>query len=241
MRHSLPEMENKPRKASLLKLLERTYGDRWPWPPGELHDPFENLVLTVLSQNTNDRNSMRAYRALSKRFRITPSALVSASVDDIKDAIRPGGLYNVKARRIKEIARIVLEEFDGDLTKVLGLPQEEARKKLRELPGVGDKTADVLLAFCGRGDVIPIDTHLNRVSKRLGLVPLKAGYAEVQEALNRVIPVGKRLRGHVLLIMLGREYCKARGPRCHECPLVVLCAHGQRRKYADAPRKLDFE
>lgn len=219
-------MEDDPKTSSLFELLEEAYGDRRPWPPDEFRDPFENLVLTVLSQNTNDKNSMRAYRALSKRFRITPKALVRADVNDIRDAIRPGGLYNLKARRIKELAGIVLERFDGDLGKVIRLPQKEAREKLLELPGVGNKTADVLLAFCGKGDVVPIDTHLNRVTKRLGLVPLKAGYAEVQEALNKVIPVGKRLRAHVLLIMLGRKYCKARGPRCHDCPVVNVCAYG---------------
>lgn len=217
-------------RKSLFKLLEKEYGSKWPWPKGgEFYDPFKNLVITILSQNTSDVNSIKAYKSLAKRFKITPMTLAHANVRKIKNAIKVGGLYNIKARRIKTLAKISLDEFDGNMGRLLDLPKKEARKRLLEMPGIGNKTADVFLAVCGKENVIPIDTHLNLIAKRLGIVEPNAKYDEIQKAFNRLIPPKRRMRGHVMLIMLGKDYCKARNPRCLECPLKGICAYAKSR------------
>lgn len=218
--------------ARLFDALEKKYGPMWPWPEEDefSRDPFKNLVMTVLSQNTSDENCARAYKGLSERFEVTPETLASAREEDIRDAIRPGGLYNIKAKRLKELARITMEKFDGDLTPLISLPKEEARQRLIELPGIGDKTADVLLTYCAKRDVIPIDTHMDRVAKRLGLTVPDAKYEEVQEALMKFLPPKRRRRGHGLLWLLAKYTCKAPKPRCSECPLENICEYPKKTK-----------
>lgn len=129
----------------LIDNLEAKYGSLLEtiWPEEfSFKDPFKNLIITVLSQNTNNANCIRAYKGLSARFEITPKALAYADIDDLKEAIRSGGLYNVKAKRIKDLSQKVLEKFNGDIASVLALPKDEAKRKLMELPGIGEKTSD---------------------------------------------------------------------------------------------------
>ena len=141
------------------------------YPKDVFSDPFKNLIITVLSQNTSEINCVRAYEGLAARFDVKPEVLANADLNMIKEAIRRGALYNLKAKRIKEISRVVLEKFNGDLNSVLTLPKEEAKKRLMELPGVGEKTADVLLSSrYGYREVYVVDTHIGRIAKRLGLV-----------------------------------------------------------------------
>jgi endonuclease-3 len=186
-------------------------------------DPFKALIRTVLSQNTADVNSMRAFKSLSEKFPITPEALAEADVNEIEKAIRVAGLYKNKSRVIKNLSSIILEKFGGSLDFIYSLSLEEARKTLLGLPGVGPKTADVVLIFCAGKPTLPIDTHVNRVSKRLGLVPPKADYEEVRRALQALYPAEEYLSVHLLLISLGRKYCKARKPLCNVCPVNALC------------------
>lgn len=214
------------RRYPIFAALETEYADKWPWPAtDEFDEPFRRLVLTVLSQNTNDENCMNAYRNLSQNFDITPLALVQADEAALSRAIKTGGLHRVKAERLKLLAATILETFRGELREVLRRPTDEARAALKALPGVGDKTADVLLAFSATRDVIPIDTHITRITRRLGLASQHASYDAMQRALENVIPVKHRARAHVYLIMFGREYCKARSPRCEVCPLRTFCAY----------------
>ena len=132
-----------------IPILEEKYGRYW-WPveyPEETSkDPFKNLIITVLSQNTSEINCVRAYKGLAAKFEVKPEVLARAKTEDIKEAIRSGGLYNVKSKRIKEISKAVLEKFGGDVSSALVLPKVEASIKLKELTGIGKKTADVLLA-----------------------------------------------------------------------------------------------
>ncbi|MCJ7793906.1 hypothetical protein MUP42_03125, partial [Candidatus Bathyarchaeota archaeon] len=134
-------------------------------------DPFETLVVTIISQNTADANTARAFENLSKQFEITPEVLANAEISRIEACLRVGGLYKSKAKTIQTASKIILEKFHGSLAPVLSLPLDEARKMLTELPGVGPKTADVVLLFSANQPTIPVDTHVNRVAKRLGLAP----------------------------------------------------------------------
>jgi endonuclease-3 len=186
-------------------------------------DPFKTLIVTIISQNTNDRNTARAFENLSNTFRITPEILAKAKVEDIERSLKVAGLYRNKSRVIKQVSEEVVQKYEGDLNRILALSLEEARRQLLQFRGVGPKTADVLLLFAAKKSTIPVDTHVNRVSKRLGLAPKDGDYEDVRHALQSLFDPKDYLAVHLLLIMTGREYCKARKPLCNECPLKDLC------------------
>jgi endonuclease-3 len=216
--------------SRLIDILEKRYGPYW-WSedfyPDDVHsDPFKHLIITILSQNTTDINSIRAYKNLSARLAIEPGVLATADIRVIKKAIKQGGLYNVKARRLKVVAREVLDKFDGDVGKVLKLPRRTAKQRLTELSGVGDKTADVVLtAVHTYREIIPIDTHMNRLATRIGLVKQKAKYGEIQDALLRFIPGKKRERASGLLWLMAKHTCRSQNPKCYECVLMMICRY----------------
>lgn len=211
----------KTRATEILKILKTIFSpQRWT---NSNKDPFQTLILTVLSQATADKNTSGAFKNLSKKFSITPKALAQANVEEIEEAIRVGGLYRNKSRVIKAVSQDILEKYKGCLDFIYFLPLEEARKILLRLPGVGPKTADCVLLFCAEKPKIPVDTHINRVSKRLGLASPKDGYEEVQRNLEALYSPEDSLSVHLLLIALGRSYCKARKPLCKPCPVNALC------------------
>jgi len=211
----------KNRAEEILHILQKNFSIlQWA---SSTKDPFQTLIITVLSQATADKNTARAFENLSRRFSITPEALIKASVEEIENAIRVGGLYRNKSRVIKAISHVILEQFDGSLDFIYSLPFEEARKILLTIPGVGPKTADVVLLFCAGKPTVPVDTHVNRVSKRLELAPPKADYEGARRALENLYSPEDYLSVHLLLISLGRKYCKARKPLCKPCPVNTLC------------------
>ena len=186
-------------------------------------DPFETLIVTIISQNTADTNTERAFENLSKQFEITPQALETAETSKIEACLHVGGLYKSKAKTIKNVSKIVIEKFGGSLNPILSLPLSEARKMLLELPGIGPKTADVVLLFSADQPTIPVDTHVNRVAKRLGFAPANGDYEEVRLSLQNLFNQKDYLNVHLLLIALGRKYCKAGRPHCIECPVKIYC------------------
>jgi len=213
------------RPTQILNVLRNNFSvPDWANAP---KDPFQVLITAVLSQATADRNTERAFRNLSRKFSITPKDLASARVEEIEAAIRVAGLYRNKSKVIKELSRVVLEKFSGSLDFIHSLPLEEARKTLIGLSGVGPKTADVVLMFCAGKPTIPVDTHVNRVSKRLGLAPPEADYEGVRKALQSLYSPKDYLPVHLLLISLGRRHCKARNPLCRSCPVNMLCPSRQ--------------
>ncbi|MGA8903471.1 MAG: endonuclease III [Candidatus Bathyarchaeia archaeon] len=214
MKHSNPRTQ-----IMMLRLI----GRRFPVKVWKAGSPFETLVGTILSQNTNDRNSGAAMRKLRKRYRITPKVLSRVKVSELIPLIRSAGLYTSKAPRIKEVSRIVEEEYGGRLAPILNLPYAEAKEKLMEMPGVGPKTADILLAFVAKNPVIPVDTHIARVTKRLGIAPANADYEKTRTSLEALIPPKNRVRLHLSIIEFGRAICKAPRPRCSICPVNKWC------------------
>jgi endonuclease III len=191
---------------------------------------FEILIWTVLSQNTNDVNSGRAMERLKKQFDITPEVLSRAPINDLIEAIHSAGLYRVKAPRIKQISSIIMNQFEGDLDSVLNRSPVEARSILTEMPGVGYKTADVVLAFAKGYPTIPVDTHVARVSKRLGIARGNAKYEEIRLALERLVLPNRRVRMHLSLIRFGREICRAPTPLCPQCPVNRACPSSSIRR-----------
>lgn len=186
-------------------------------------DPFETLIVTIISQNTADTNTERAFENLSKQFEITPQTLATVETSKIEACLHIGGLYKNKAKTIKNVSKIVLEKFGGSLNPILALPLSEARKTLMELPGIGPKTADVVLLFSANQPTIPVDTHVNRVAKRLDFALTNDDYEEVRLSLQKLFEPKDFLSVHLLLIALGRKYCKAGHPHCSECPVKIYC------------------
>jgi endonuclease-3 len=207
--------------ASILKTLQDTL--TIPKLVKINNDPFKTLIITIISQNTADTNTQRAYENLSENFEITPRALANAQTGTIEKCIYVGGLYKSKAKTIQTASKIIIEKFQSSLDPILSLPIEEARKKLLEMPGVGPKTVDVVLLFSANKSTIPVDTHVNRVSKRLGLAPTNGGYKEVRLSLMSLFDPKDYLAVHLLLIAHGRKTCKARKPLCRECHINTYC------------------
>jgi endonuclease-3 len=200
--------------------LARRFG---PLGPPRRRDPIEELVLTVLSQNTSDVNRDRAFAALRERFP-TWEALAEARAEEVADAIRPGGLANTKAPRLLAILREIRDrEGSLDLNWLRNVSDEEVRAYLMSLPGVGPKTAACVLAFSLGRPALPVDTHVFRVAGRLGYLPPRATAAAAHAILEDLVPPKLRVSMHVGLIRLGREVCKAGRPLCEECPLQDLC------------------
>jgi endonuclease-3 len=185
--------------------------------------PVDELILTVLSQNTNDRNRDVAYQRLRKRF-ASWDEVRDAPRTEVEEAIRPGGLAPTKSARIQEILRAL---GDDDLCELETEPLPDARRRLTDLPGVGRKTAACVLMFAfGRPD-IPVDTHVFRVGGRLGLFRPGGSLEEAHDVLLQVVPPEDAYEFHVSLIRHGRRTCTARNPRCRECPLLSICPYGR--------------
>ena len=209
------------RAAKVLQILRQTLA--LPKMLKSKRDPFETLVVTIISQNTADRNTDRAFETLSKRFEISPEALAKAETSQIEEAIKTAGLYKSKAKAIKCAAKAINEKYHGTLQPILSLPLEDARAALMQFPGVGPKTADVVLLFSAQQPTIPVDTHVYRVAKRLGFAPEKGGYEAVRGSLQALFDPADYLAVHLLLIEHGRKTCKAQRPLCKQCLVNAYC------------------
>jgi endonuclease-3 len=210
----------------IMRRLALVYGEPHHVPSG---DPVAELILTVLSQNTADTNSGRAFIQLMRRY---PSwqAIAEAPADEVVATIQNGGLAQQKAPRIQAILRTIGErspEFDLDFLR--DLPLEEARAWLRSLPGVGPKTAACVLLFALGRPAMPVDTHVERVSKRLGLIPEKSTPEQAHALLEALVEPDDYYPFHMLLIKHGRRLCTARNPACERCPLEPDCPSSRLR------------
>jgi endonuclease III len=193
------------------------------------HAPLDELVLTMLSQNTTDRNRDVAYARLRARF---PDweAVARAPVEEVEEAIRPGGISRVKSRRIQAmIGAIEGETGSLDLEALATAPRDDAIEFLERLPGVGRKTAACVLLFAFDRPEMPVDTHVYRVASRLGLIRPRASFEEAHDTLLAFTDPEDVFELHINLIRHGRRICTARNPRCTECPLLRLCPYGRER------------
>jgi endonuclease III len=210
-----------PSRARVVRVRERlreVYGIPLMRPHG---DPIAELILTVLSQSTNDRNRDVAYLRLRERF-ASWEQVRDAPVAEVEEAIRPGGISKVKSARIQAILRAISDE-GLSLDWLADAPIEDARAYLVALPGVGRKTAACVLLFAyGRHDV-PVDTHVSRVGMRLHLLRPGAPFEELHDQMLALTPPGQELELHVNLLRHGRRTCHARSPACAECALARMC------------------
>lgn len=215
------------RKLSPREIVDRLsvlYG-RPEWRPHG--DPMTELVLTILSQNTSDTNSGRAFMRLISRFP-TWEELLRAPVSEIESEIAVGGLAKTKAPRIKAILEEVRRRAGSfDLAFLKSMPLAEGKEWLRSLPGVGPKTAACVLMFAFGLPALPVDTHVHRVAQRLGLVPAQAGPAQAHDILGAMLQPQEVYPFHIALIKHGRRLCRAQRPLCAECPLLDSCPAGR--------------
>jgi endonuclease-3 len=216
---------NVARIPEIVERLDEAYGIP-PWRPH--HDAISELVLTILSQNTSDANSGRAFVGLTQRFPAWDD-VAAAPLPELVAAIQPGGLAPTKAPRIQAAVRDVRERTGGYDLQVLGtLPLEEARAWLLSLHGVGPKTAACVLMFALGRPAMPVDTHVFRVASRLALIPERDGKAKMtaekaHALLEAEVPPESFYAFHIALIKHGRRVCVAQRPRCPECVLNDLC------------------
>jgi endonuclease-3 len=209
----------------IVRRLAQLYGEPVWQPHG---DPMSELVLTILSQNTSDTNSGRAFMRLVQRF---PDwrLLMDAPTEDIEREIAIGGLAKQKAPRIKASLQSIWDERGSfDLDFLREIPLEEAKAWLREMKGVGPKTAACVLMFALGRPALPVDTHVHRVSQRLGYVPDKATAEQAHDILEAMLPEELIYPFHIMLIKHGRRLCRAQRPLCQECPLLDGCPAGRR-------------
>jgi len=210
--------------SEIIDLLAKEYGSI-SWRSRTA--PLSELIMTVLSQNTSDHNSRRAFDSLLTRFG-SWEAVAEGSVEDIAEAIKLGGLARVKAPRIKQILeQIQAQRGSLDLRFLKKMPVDEAKAWLQSLPGVGPKTAACVLLFSLKKPVLPVDTHIHRVAKRLGLIDSRVSAEKAHEILGGMVPAKDVYRFHILIIEHGRRVCKAQRPRCRECVLLNGCPTGQ--------------
>ncbi|MEW5827349.1 MAG: endonuclease III [Chloroflexota bacterium] len=188
---------------------------------------IDELVSTILSQNTNDTNRDRAFEALRARFP-TWEAVRDARPEAVIEAIRPAGLANQKGPRIQQVlGEISAGRGELDLSFLKDMPLEEAHAWLTRFKGVGPKTAAIVLLFSLGRPAFPVDTHIYRVTGRIGLRPEKMSVEEAHPYLESLFPPETYYAGHLNLIRLGREICQARKPRCEVCPLNGLCDYAR--------------
>jgi endonuclease-3 len=208
----------------IVQNLEKTFGEPHL---SRKSDPLAMLINIILSQATSDANSHRTFENLKNRFK-NWDAVLAADESEIADAIRLGGLANQKAKVIKNLLRQIKETRGGlSLKFVEKMPDEEARDFLSQFRGIGPKTVACTLLFACHKEVFPLDTHIFRVLKRMGILPAKIADAKAHALLDELVPAGKFYSLHVNLIRLGRKICRPREPLCETCPVVEYCDYGQ--------------
>ena len=207
-------------KEIINRLLEFQRVNWLPTPIGL----YRGLIKTILSQNTNWKNEDIAYRRLEK-MSFNPWSIAESNIEDIANAIKPAGMQNKKSKVIVDVSKKIIEKYNGDLSDIVYKDYTQAREELMKLPGVGKKTADVVLLFYADKKIIPIDRHIERISKRLELVKPNAKYDEIQKILERAVNDELYLRVHLSLIQFGRDICSAKSPKCVLCFLNDICSY----------------
>ncbi len=224
---SLPELQEKRRLVKhITQNLEAAYGVPVNDSP---YDPLDELILTILSQSTTDVNSRRAFESLKRRFPDWESAR-RARAPSIAAAIKSGGLANAKSAVIKNALNEIKKRIGKlDLSFLHISPVEEAREFLTSLSGVGPKTAACVLLFACNKKIFPMDVHILRITKRIGLIPDRFNDKQAHERMEKLVPPGKHYSLHVNLIRHGRHVCRPQNPKCDKCPLIEQCNYGQSR------------
>jgi endonuclease-3 len=207
-------MDKKEKMRRIIIFLKKTYHNAYVHFPAR--NKFMLLIGTILSQRSRDENTEKAVNNLFSIAK-TPEQITKLPTKKLQELIRVSGPYRQKAKRIKQASRILLEKYKGHVPRT--------REQLIELPGVGFKTADIVLSYGFGVPTIAIDTHCNRIPKRIGIVDQKAGVEEVRISLERLTPIKDRLIVNHGLVRFGQTICKPVGPKCNICPFSIFCKY----------------
>lgn len=215
--------------AHALAVVAALDGEYGPLPWRRRNPPVAELVTTILSHATTDANERRAFTRLTSTFP-TWDAVRAAAPDEVMEAVRPAGMPTQKGPRIQRaLAAVAADPRGGDLEWLGAVPLAEAMAWLTALDGVGPKTAACVMCFSFGAPVLPVDTHVHRIALRTRMVPAGTTAIRAQEVLSRRVPPDAVYATHMRMIRLGRAVCRARSPRCGECPLLPLCPEGVSR------------
>lgn len=208
----------------LLQAYERLLAAFGPqhWWPGD--SPFEILVGAVLVQSTAWRNVERAIDNLRQAGVMEPRALYAAPPAELAELIRPAGYYQVKAKRLRNLLKFIIDEFDGSLDAMFATSLETLRERLLAIHGIGPETADAILLYAGGLPTFVVDTYTHRVLARHGWIGYDADYHEIKEHFESSLPADVSLFNefHALLVRVGKDYCKRAAPNCDACPLAPM-------------------
>lgn len=201
-------------------------GEMFPDAQCELHhsNPFELVIAVLLSAQCTDALVNRVTKDLFKKYK-KPEDYLAVDLGELQQDIRSIGLYRNKAKNIQKLCQMLLDKYEGEVPKT--------REELMKLAGVGRKTANVVMSVAFDQPAIAVDTHVERVTKRLGICRWKDTVLEVEKTLMKKVPKEKWSQTHHQLIFFGRYHCKARNPNCSECPLLHLCREGKKRMKAN--------
>ncbi len=198
--------------------------------PKKRNNPIQSLIQVILSQNTNDKNRDRAYRKLASKYS-SPREIMEAPKNEVAQTISVAGLHNTKADRMqKALKKIQSERGELELDFLRKMELDQARKWLLQLPGVGPKSAAVILNFDFDKKAFPVDTHVHRVTRRIGLIPEETNRDKAHDLLEEIVPPERMYEFHVNLIRHGRKVCKAPTPICSECNLTDICRYRKKQK-----------
>lgn len=197
-------------------------GEMFPEAHCELNhsNPFELVIAVALSAQCTDALVNKVTKNLFQKYK-TPQDYLNVSIEELQEDIRSIGLYRNKAKNIQKLCRLLLDEYEGVV------PRD--RDELTKLPGVGRKTANVVVSVAYGVPAIAVDTHVERVSKRLGFCRWKDSVLEVEKTLMKKVPMDEWSITHHRMIFFGRYHCKAQNPQCENCPLLDLCREGKKR------------
>ena len=214
------KLDKSPNYQKIKKLLDKQYGDiEWR----DEMETLDELIFTVLTQNTSDINAEKAFKNLKSRY-INWNEIVESTDEKLETIIRIGGLGKQKSIRIKKILKEIYLRTGGyDLSILKDMPFNEVKEWLITLPGVGPKTAAVVMSFALKLPAFPVDTHIHRISKRLGYIDQNTSAEKAHEIMENIILPKDRFNFHILLITHGRKICKANNPKCYICPLTSYC------------------
>ena len=207
----------------VLDELEKIYENE-KCPPEIGHaEPLDGLILTILSQNTNDKNRDAAYKKLKSLYPQWQD-VIKAGALKLEDAVRTAGLARTKSERIINILNVIYKDFgEYSIKKLAKLNSEDIKKYLRALPGVGAKTVACVMLFDLKLPAFPVDTHVTRISKRVGIAEEKNSPEEISQLYEKIVPAKRCLGGHVNIIAHGRAVCHSRKPDCNKCVLASIC------------------
>lgn len=227
-------VDNFERRKTKYEPVAQILRDFYGYPQWRQHlSPMDELISCILSQNTSDTNRDRGFDALKARYP-TWDAVRDAPVDELIETIRPAGLSNQKAPRIQAVLHYITDNHGAPNIDFLeDMPLEEARTWLTNLNGVGPKTAAIVLCFAFNRPAFPVDTHIHRVSQRIGFLPEGISAEKAHPVMEAIVPPEDYYAFHLNIIRHGREICRARNPMCERCPLTAHCDYYQVRRKND--------